>query len=307
MQFQPRSFWLSRRYTIPLPLQELLSSVGQIYFQSSPIFGIALLLCLYLSGPALALGCVAGACVASGTAWVLAFPDDARRRGIYSFNGALSGAGLAALYQFNSALIAWIALAGVVTALLSRAAQRIGLPVLTSLFVLVMWLTAAAAPQIGLQALALTVPPAAPAQGLAIQLFEPIANIAFARGGALGALLCVVLAGCDWRQAAWLLAGAVAGSVTGFATGSALGQVAPVTAVVAASAGVNCALTLLGLCVHGRSWPWRVGGGVVCIVICMAFVAAGIAAFTAPFVLTTWLVLWWSGPPHIHPAPRPAP
>jgi urea transporter len=290
MQFQPRSYWLAWRCSIPLALQELLSSIGQIYFQSSPIFGIALLLCLYLTDPALAMGCVLGACVASATAWMLAFPDEDRRQGIYSFNGALSGAGLAALYQFSSAMAAWIALAGVVTALLSRAAQRAGLPVLTSLFVLVMWLTAAAAPQVGLQALA--VPPVSQLSAMPGHFFEPVANISFARGGAFGVLLCVVLAVRDWRHGLWLLAGVV------------LGATAP---AVAAGAGVNCALTLLGLSVHGRSWPWRLGGGAVCVVFCMAFSVAGVVAFTAPFVLATWLVLWWSGPPHTHPVPPPAP
>ena len=289
MQFQPRSYWLAWRCSIPLALHELLSSIGQIYLQSSPIFGIALLLCLYLTDPALVVGCVLGACVASATAWMLAFPDEDRRQGIYGFNGALSGAGLTALYQFSSALTAWIALAGVLTALLSRAAQRAGLPVLTSLFVLVMWLTAAAAPKVGLKALgvpAVTRLPAMPGH-----FFEPVANISFARGGALGVLLCVVLAVRDWRQGGWLLAGLM------------MGAAAPVAAT---GAGVNCALTVLGLSVHGRSWPWRLGGGVVCIVFCMAFSAAGIAAFTAPFVLATWQVLWWSGPPHTRPSLPPA-
>jgi len=290
MQFQPRSYWLAWRCSIPLALHELLSSIGQIYFQSSPIFGIALLLCLYLTDPALAMGCVLGACVASATAWMLAFPDEDRRQGIYSFNGALSGAGLAALYQFSSALAAWIALAGVLTALLSRAAQRAGLPVLTSLFVLVMWLTAAAAPQLGL--LASSMPPGSRLPAMPGHFFEPVANISFARGGGVGALLWLVLAVRDWRQSAWLLAGV------------ALGAVAP---TVAAGEGVNCALTLLGLSVHRRSWPWRVGGGAVCIVFCMAFSAAGVAAFTAPFVLTTWMVLWWSGPPHTRPDLPPVP
>ena len=290
MQFQPPSYWLAWRCSIPLALQELLSSIGQIYFQSSPIFGAALLLCLYLSDPALALGCALGACAASATAWILAFPDEDRRQGLYSYNGALSGAGLAALYQFSSALLAWIVLAGVLTALLSRAVQRTGVPVLTSLFVLVMWLTAAAAPQIGLQALAMQ--PVAPLQATLTHLLEPVANISFVRGGALGALVCIVLASRNWRQGAWLSLGAV------------LGFLAP---AAAAGAGVNCALTLLGLCVHRRSWPWRLGGGAVCVVFCMAFSAAGIAAFTAPFVLTTWLVLWWSGPPHTRSNLPPVP
>jgi len=289
MQFQPRSYWLAWRCTIPQALHELLSSIGQIYFQSSPIFGIALLLCLYLSDPALAKGCVLGAWVASATAWMLAFPDDDRRQGLYSFNGALSGAGLAALYPFNSVLLAWIALAAVMTALLSRAVQCLGVPVLTSLFVLVMWLTAAAAPQLGLQAL--PVRPTVAAHALLFQLPEAIANISFARGGALGILLCAVVAARDWRQGLWLLAGA------------SMGLAAPASA---GGAGVNCALTLLGLTVHGRSWLWRLGGGAACVVFCMAFATMGLSAFTAPFVLTTWLVLWWSGPPHTRPSQPPA-
>ena len=90
MFFESRSRESAWRFGVPLAVQGQLSAIAQIYLQSSPIFGTAVLLCLYLTQPTLALGCLLGACVASATAWTLAFPDDDRRQGLYSFNAALS-------------------------------------------------------------------------------------------------------------------------------------------------------------------------------------------------------------------------
>lgn len=265
-----------------------LAGIGQIYFQSSPLFGLLLLGCLYLSAPALAAGCLLGVCAASGTAWALDYPEAERAAGQYGFNGALSGVGLCAAWQFNLALLCWITLAGMATALLTRAMARRGWPPLTFLFVLVMWLSSAAAPALGL-----TPRMAGGVAGCALAspgyAFCAIGQAGFMGMAALGLLLWLALARTRWHLGAWGLAGAgLAWAVLSLA--SLALPTAPVAAV-ASAAGANSALTALGLSVHARHWRWRCVGAVTSIGLCAGFAALGLDFYTLPFVLSVWLVL----------------
>jgi urea transporter len=248
-----------------------------------------LLLCLYLTAPALALGSLLGVCVASATAWVLAFPDADRRNGIYSFNAALSGVGLCVYYQLNSALVAWIALAGVLTALLCRAAQHLKVPAFTSLFVGVMWLSIAAAPYIGLQSITADVAGACRLASPGF-LFCGVGQVSFVGAAPLGILILAGLSLKRWRMGVWAAAGAMLAwlaiamadaiwSGAGFA-GQATGM------------AVNSALAMLAMHVHGRDWKRCVAAGGISIAVCALLGGAALPYFTSPFVGACWLMLW---------------
>ncbi|MBA5638351.1 urea transporter [Duganella sp. LX20W] len=265
-----------------------LAGIGQIYFQSSPLFGALLLGCLYLTAPALAAGCLLGVGAASGTAWLLNFPQAGRDAGLYGFNGALAGVGLCVTWQFNVALLCWIVLAGIATALLSRAMARLGWPPLTFLFVLVMWLSKAAGPALGLE---LHGARAAAGCGMApfAYVFCAIGQASFIGMGALGLLLWAALARGRWPWGAWTLGGAaLAWCVLSLAP--LVAPAAPLGAV-ATGAGVNSTLTVLGLSVHERHWGWRCAGGVASIALCAVGAALRLDFYTLPFVLSVWLVL----------------
>jgi urea transporter len=281
------------RVGVPLAVQGQLSAIAQIYLQSSPIFGTVVLLCLYLTQPTLALGCLLGACIASATAWVMAFPDEDRRQGLYSFNAALSGAGLCAGYQFGATLAAWIAVIAVLTALLSRAAQRAGIPVLTSLFVGAMWLTLAVAPSLGLQTAAADSSGSTNGGGCGLSPFSYLlcvfGQVSFIGPAALGMLVWAVLARQRWHLAMWTLAGA---ALAWCVAGSAEMLLRwPVITSQATGMGINSALAMLALGTLQRSWPQRVLGATLSILVCLAIGTSGQPYFTLPFVLATWVVL----------------
>jgi urea transporter len=265
-----------------------LAGIGQIYFQASPWYGGLLLGCLYLMAPPMAAGCLLGVCAASGTAWALAFPVRERKAGVYGFNGALSGAGLCVAWQFNVALLCWITLAGILTALLARAMERHKLPPLTFLFVLVMWAAAALGPAFGLEPLPAGAAPACTLAPLSY-VFCTFGQASFAAATPVGLLLLVALAKVRWQWGAWAAGGAaMAWSALGLA-----GQVAPAgqVAQLGAAAGVNCSLVALGLSVRECDWRWRCVGAAVCFALCVAGVGLGRALYTLPFVLSVWLVL----------------
>lgn len=268
-------------------LQRQLTAMAQIYFQDSSAFGAVLLLCLYLSGPALALGCMLGAGCASVAACALEFPEERRHNGLYGFNGALTGIGLCATYQLGGALLIWVAVAGVLTAMLTRCIERMRIPPFTLPFVLSMWLAAAVGSNLGLQG----VPPSAGVCGVTAlsYLFCSLGEAAFIGLAPLGMLLWAALARRDWHLAMWALSGAAL-SWLGITLASWLLPGSGVEAH-AAGAGINSLLATLALHTHQCRWPWRLAGPALSFALAAILGVAGLPCFTAPFILATWLVL----------------
>lgn len=273
------------RVAVPLALQRQLTAIGQIYFQDSPIFGTVLLLCLYLSGPVLALGCVVGVASAALAAWALKLPKERRDNGLYSYNGALTGIGLCAGYQWGGALLLWIAAAGALTAVLTCAAERARIPPLTLPFVLMMWLAGAAGPVGGLQGAS----PPAGACGTSVvgYLFCPMGQATFIGIAPLGMLLWAAMARRRWHMAMWGLSGAA----LSWLSIALAGLIWPGSGIEAhaAGAGINSTLCMLALSAGRTRWPLRLAGAVLSIALSVALGDAGLAYFTLPFILATWL------------------
>lgn len=270
-----------------MALQRQLTAMAQIYFQDSAVFGAVLLLCLYLSGPALALGCMLGAGCASVAACALKLPEARRHNGLYGFNGALTGIGLCATYQLGGALLTWVAMAGVLTAVLTRLIERMRIPPLTLPFVLLMWLAAAVGSNFGLQ----RPPPAAGVCGATAfsSLFCSLGGAAFIGLAPLGMLLWAALARRDWHLAMWALSGAAL-SRLGITLASWLLPGSGVEAH-AAGAGINSLLVALALHTHQCGWPGCLAGTALSFALAAMFGVAGLPCFTLPFILATWLVL----------------
>ncbi|MQA18287.1 urea transporter [Rugamonas rivuli] len=273
------------RVAVPLVLQRQLTAIGQIYFQDSPIFGTVLLLCLYLSGPVLALGCVFGVGSAALAAWALKLPAERRDNGLYGYNGALAGVGLCASYQLGGTLLLWIAAAGALTVVLTYAAERARIPPLTLPFVLMMWLAGVAGAGYGLQGVA---PPAGACGTSAVSyLFCSMGQAVFIGVAPLGMLLWAAMARRRWHMAMWGLSGAA----LSWLSIALAGRLWPGSGIEvhAAGAGINGTLTMLALSASQTRWPLRLAGAALGIALSVALGDAGLAYFTLPFILATWL------------------
>jgi urea transporter len=266
-----------------------LASLGQIYFQSSALSGVTLLLCLYLSGPALALGALLAIMAANLTARASGFPAGLRQQGLHGFNAALAGIGLCSSYQFNPALLVWLVAAGILSCGLSQLFLRwSNLPALSLPFILVMWLAAALDQASGLQAL--SSPATSNCSGMPLSYaFCAIGKIAFIDTIALGMLIFAVLTRHQWHLGAWALLGAILAWAS-LMLGDSLWPHSQI-ALQASGMGANCMLVALGLSVYQRAWPMRLLGFVLCLLLCQLFGRLGLPYFTLAFVLASWTIL----------------
>jgi urea transporter len=264
----------------------VLVGFGQIYLQASATTGAVVLLCLWLTGSAVASAALLCAAIAQLLAYLLQFPKRRLRDGLYVYNAALCGAGLVALYRPGPALLLWIAAAAVACVFLSHFLLRWGrLPVYTLPFVLVMLAAQHLGDLAGLERLpALATLPAA-----LFQLSYALAQVSFVGNAALGMLVLTALAAHRWHDALHCLcAGALAWLML------AAAQAAWPTPLLAnASIGIelNCMLAALGLAAAGLPRPWRALGVLLCLSLGSCAALLGWPCYTLPFILANWCVL----------------
>ena len=132
-------------------MEGLFNGVAQVFFQDNTITGlifvVGLLVSSRVAGGVALLGSLAGMLVA----WGMGAAEPAIRSGAFGFNCVLTAIALGGgLYALNVASAAYATLAVVTTAVvfaaMSAALEPLGMPALTSPFVLVVWLFLLASP-----------------------------------------------------------------------------------------------------------------------------------------------------------------
>lgn len=147
----PRAATVEGIVTFSTVIEGLFNGVAQVFFQGNAITGVVFVAGLLVSsrraGVAALLGSFAGLLVA----WGMGAAEPAIRAGAFGFNSVLTAIALGSgLFVLNAASVAYGTLAVVVTAIvfaaMSAALEPLGMPALTSPFVLVVWLFLLASP-----------------------------------------------------------------------------------------------------------------------------------------------------------------
>ena len=141
----PKAATVEGVVTASTVIEGLFNGIAQVFFQCNVITGVffaaGLLISSRLAGIAAFLGSFAGLLVA----WGLGAAEPAIRAGAFGFNPVLTAIALGSgLLVLNAASVAYAVLAVVATAIvfaaMSAALEPLGMPALTSPFVLVVWL-----------------------------------------------------------------------------------------------------------------------------------------------------------------------
>ncbi|WP_394778156.1 urea transporter [Undibacterium sp.] len=262
----------------------LLHGFSQIYCQRSALTGAALLLALCVAMPQMAATACLALAIATLCGLILSWSYSDVADGLYGYNAALCGAGLAASFQAGSILLLWAAAAGVLCATATHLLRQwVKLPVLTSPFIMVMLLAVWLGPQSGLQVLA------ADGQhytGLAAFTLHAVAQISFIGGTLsplLGLLVLAALALHHRRAAMWAMAAGLSVWCAAM-PGTALDSYLP-------GITLNCMLSAICLTVNRRGLNARCGGIAATAGIGLVCAALSLKVFTLPFVAACWIVL----------------
>lgn len=257
---------------------------AQIYFQPSATVGMALFAILLLADRYAAFAGLMGAASATLFARALRLPRRSCRLGLYSYNGALLGIALGALFATTATLYAWLLGCAAASVLLTLALARHRIPALTGPFVAMMFTTHLLAAPLGLVAR----PTAASCFGEGFGFaFCAFGQVVFIAPLALGLLMWYVLALRDERTTGW----ALVGGVLGWLLTLMAAHWWPAAAVQAGGIGVNGVLAALGLGVFGFRPAVRLAGVTLTAAFCVMLGLLSVPYYTLPFNLALWSIL----------------
>lgn len=147
----PKAATVEGIVTASTVIEGLFNGVAQVFFQGNAITGVFFAAGLLISSRVAGVAALLGSFVGLLVAWGMGAAEPAIRAGAFGFNSALTAIALGSgFFVLNAASAAYGTLAVVATAIvfaaMSAALEPLGMPALTSPFVLVVWLFLLASP-----------------------------------------------------------------------------------------------------------------------------------------------------------------
>lgn len=288
--------------SVPLPVLVVFRGIGQIWFQENAITGALFVLGIAICFPVQAVGIVVGSTIGSAVAWGAKFDRGEIVAGIYGFNPALVGIATFFFFQPDAASIALMLVGCVAAAFLTYAMRKqIPFPTYTTPFILITWVifllgkqwSVAAAPGSNLIA-------AVPVGQNLEAVLHGVGQVMFQASIWTGLLFLAGIFISDRKHAAWVLLAAILGTlVAGFHLDAAERALDPERLIERDQFenvrlglyGYNATLTAVALALWRRSLIPPILGILISVPLTEAIPRLGLPALTAPFVLSTWIVL----------------
>jgi urea transporter len=287
---------------VPLPLLVVFRGIGQIWFQENAITGVLFTLGIAICFPIQAAGIVIGSVIGSAVAWGMKFDRGEVLAGIYGFNSALVGIATFFFYQPDAVSIGLMLVGCVVAAFLTNAMRKqLPFPTYTTPFVLTTWAiyllgkqwAVGVAPGSNLVA-------AMPVDQNVEAVLHGIGQVMFQASIWTGLLFLAGIFISDRKHAAWVLFAAIAGTiVAGYHLDAAERALDPERLIERNQFenvrlglyGYNATLTAVALALWRRSLIPPILGILISVPLTEFIPRLGLPALTAPFVLSTWVVL----------------
>jgi urea transporter len=288
----------------------VLRGVAEVFLQNNPLTGLIFLIGIFISSYVAGCYALLATIVATGTAMLLGVPRAEVEKGLYGYNGTLTGLALALYMRHDLILPAYVILAAIfvtiVTAFISDALNPYHVPILTSSFVLTSWIFLAALYSFGRLggAAALRGPHLSANAALSGTVLTP--NDALQ--GFFNGIGQVMLQQNVWTGVAFLVglfvnsriscAAAAAGSLIGIGVAWALGG--EERAIREGLYGFNSVLTAVDLggiyyLLSGRTALFTIVAAIVAAVaygtLATILAPIGLPVLTAAFVIITWICL----------------
>ncbi len=297
------------------PLIEFCDSVcrgcGQVMFQNNTVTGLLFFAGIFYNATTLGVCAVLGTAASTLTAQLLGVDKPLVRAGLFGFNGTLAGIALPFFFNYEPAMLGYVALNGAFTTIIMASLLNFlgkwGVPALTAPFVLATWLLMFGVYKLSLFHPGALIAPALPSvAGLADMgtvtgrtfmegLFKGVGEVMFQDNIVTGVIFVVAIL-VNSRISALF---AVIGSLVGLCT--ALIMHSPETPVRLGLYGFNsvlCGIAMGGIFfyLNIRTFLYALGCMVLGAIATGAFSVLlspiGMPALTWPFIVVTWLFLF---------------
>ncbi|OMO33595.1 urea transporter [Vibrio sp. 10N.222.47.A9] len=292
------------------PFQGLLNGIGQVYFTPSVMTSLLLLLAISIESLALAFLTLLGASCSYALAFCCYMYTNANANkaaydidsGMYALNGALIGLFIGNFLGVTPLLVLVAVLGALLTIPIANIVFRFKkYRGYTSAFILTSWLIyaiqstldlsafsapdSALMPLISIEANSLFKLPT-----VVIPLLKGISQVSFIENALSGLVILVAIALSNIKHAIWIMLAVIISTVFSGLIGASSELVAQ------GLYGYNAILATLALVLYPRiPWPLTLLGMLLSCVITLGFHELSLLPLTAPFILSTWVVVYLSG------------
>lgn len=296
------------------PFQGLLNGIGQVYFTPSVMTSLLLLLAISIESLALAFLTLLGA----SCSYVLAFccymytntntNTNTNKAaydidsGMYALNGALIGLFIGNFFGVTPLLALVTVLGAVLTVPIAHIVFSFEkYRGYTSAFILTSWLIYAIQSTLDLSAFSAPDSALMPLISIeanswfnlptvVIPLLKGISQVSFIENALSGLVILVAIALNNLKHAIWIMLAVIISTVFSGLIGASSELVAQ------GLYGYNAILATLALVLYPRiPWPLTLLGMLLSCVITLGFHELSLLPLTAPFILSTWVVVYLSG------------
>lgn len=263
----------------------ILRGIGQVMFQNNIYSGLLFLIGIFYNSWLLGLAALFGTLISTVTAEILKYDKAEIQNGIYGFNAALTGIAILCFFELNMISISVLIMASALSTVIMNFLKKLLSP-FTAPFVLVTW----AAIYLLLLLFKLPLLPLPIVDESALQLISASGNsfgqVMFQENVVTGLLFLLAIVVNNKLMAIYTVYAAVLGSLTGWLISDSS------VVVNAGLMGYNAILCAIAL--TGKRWLdffWITIAIILSTIINIGIARTGMISLTAPFVLTTWIIL----------------
>ena len=264
----------------------ILRGISQIFLLNNVITGILFLAGAFYNSWPIGIGAVIGVLTGTLTAMVLKYKREDINQGLYGYNGALVG--LATVYFFGFSMPSVIALffGAILSSIIMHFMISRKLPPFTAPFIISTWIVMAIILTCKIIPLQSAQLPNAGNLEIIPALSRGIGQVMFQENIFTGIILFIGILVCSRISASYALLGTGIGVVVACVCSF------PLSMINAGLFGFNG--VLCGIALSGKKWHHvilAIASIVVSVFIMFGMSRLGIITLTAPFVISTWLIL----------------
>ncbi len=260
--------------------------ISQIFLLNNVITGILFLAGAFYNSLLIGIGAVIGVVAGTFTALLLKYKRDDINQGLYGYNGALVGLATVYFFGFNVPAIIALFFGAVLSSIIMHFMIKWKLPPFTAPFIISTWIVMAIILTLHIMPLQSAQLPNASNLEIIPALSRGIGQVMFQENIFTGIILFIGILVCSRISALYALLGTGIGVVVAFMCSFPLSMI---TAGLFGFNGVLC-----GIALSGKKWHHvvlAIASIVVSVFIMFGMSRLGIITLTAPFVISTWLVL----------------
>jgi len=264
----------------------VLRGISQVFLLNNVITGILFLAGAFYNSWSIGTGGIIGVLTGTFTALILKYKREDINQGLYGYNGALVG--LATVYFFGLNMPSVIALffGAVLSSIIMHFMIRRKLPPFTAPFIISTWIMMAIILTCKIIPLQSAQLPNAGNLEIIPAMSRGVGQVMFQENIFTGIILFIGILVCSRISALYALLGTAIGVAVAFVCSFPLSMI---TAGLFGFNGVLC-----GIALSGKKWHHvilAIASIVVSVFVMFGMNRLGIMTLTAPFVMSTWLVL----------------